>query len=81
MRLISSCDKLHNARAILADYQELGEAVWGQFNAGPTDILWYYQSLVDAFQEAQQRQAEAASRAVQQLAFVVAELTQLTHNT
>ncbi len=81
VRLVSSCDKLHNARAILADYQELGEALWGRFNASSADILWYYQSLLDAFQEAQQRQGEAASRAVQQLAVVVAELALRAHKT
>ena len=83
VRLVSSCDKLHNARAILADYQELGEALWGRFNAGREGTLWYYQSLVAAFQanvfqEAQEQQAEAASRAVQQLAAIVAELSHLT---
>ena len=81
VRLVSSCDKLHNARAILADYQELGEALWGRFNASSTDILWYYQSLANAFQEAPQRQGEAASRAVQQLTFVVAELAQKAQKT
>ena len=81
VRLVSSCDKLHNARAILADYQELGETVWGRFNASSADILWYYQSLVDAFQQAQERQGEAASRAVQQLAVVVAEIAHLTQGT
>ena len=80
VRLVSSCDKLHNARAILADYQDLGEAVWGRFNASSADILWYYQSLADAFQEAQQQQGEAASRAVQQLALVVTDLARLTQS-
>ena len=81
VRLVSSCDKLHNARAILADYQELGGAVWGRFNAGPTNILWYYQSLTDAFQEAQRRQGELPSRVVKQLTVVIAELTHLTQGT
>ncbi len=28
VRLVSACDKLHNARAILADYRRLGDALW-----------------------------------------------------
>ena len=76
VRLVSSCDKLHNARAILTDYQELGEVLWPRFNASSADILWYYQSLAGAFQEAQQRHGEPQSRVVKQLAVVVAELDQ-----
>ena len=33
VRLVSSADKLHNARAILGDYRALGEAVWERFPA------------------------------------------------
>ena len=77
VRLVSSCDKLHNARAILADYQELGGALWSRFNASPGDILWYYQSLVHAFQQAQEQQGEPPSRVVTQLDRVVTELAGL----
>ena len=77
IRLVSSCDKLHNARAILSDYQELGAALWGRFNAAPSEILWYYQSLTAAFQQAQERHGEPPGRVVQDLARVVAELTSL----
>jgi (p)ppGpp synthase/HD superfamily hydrolase len=80
VRLVSSCDKLHNARAILADYQELGDALWGRFNASAADILWYYQSLIQAFQQAQERQGEPQGRVVTQLANVVAELASLVSN-
>ena len=47
--LVSISDKLHNARAILADYRTLGEALWPRFNATKAEILWYYQGLVAAF--------------------------------
>jgi hypothetical protein len=33
VQLISAADKLHNARAILADYREIGPQVWKRFNA------------------------------------------------
>ena len=77
VRLVSSCDKLHNARAILADYRKLGDGLWGRFNASGTDILWYYRSLTDAFQGAQQRHGEPPLRAVRELALVVGELAGL----
>lgn len=52
VRLVSCCDKTHNARAILADYRTLGEDLWGRFNGGRDGTLWYYRSLVEAFQNA-----------------------------
>lgn len=78
VRLVSSCDNLHNARATLADYQELGGS---RFNTGRADILWYYRSFANAFQEAQQWQGEPASQALKQLAVVVKELTQKAQKT
>lgn len=53
--LISAADKLHNARAILADYRAIGRKVWRRFNAGQKDQLWYYNSLVKAFRRADPR--------------------------
>lgn len=47
---VSCSDKLHNARAILRDYREHGEELWGRFKGG-RDSLWYYSSLVSAFKE------------------------------
>jgi len=47
--LVSCCDKLHNARAILSDYRSVGEELWGRFNAGREEILWYYRSLAEVF--------------------------------
>lgn len=44
--LVSGADKLHNARAIVADLHT-GRPAWTQFNAPPTDQLWYYRSLRD----------------------------------
>ncbi len=51
-RLVSTADKLHNARAILADYRILGEALWSRFNGGREGTLWYYRSLVEALRAA-----------------------------
>jgi (p)ppGpp synthase/HD superfamily hydrolase len=48
--LVSAADKLHNARAILADYRGCGEALWERFTGGRDGTLWYYRALVTAFQ-------------------------------
>jgi len=47
--LVSAADKLHNARAIVADLRATGDRVWKRFNAPKDDILWYYGAVVDAF--------------------------------
>jgi (p)ppGpp synthase/HD superfamily hydrolase len=47
--LVSAADKLHNARAIVADLRTSGDTVWKRFNATKHDILWYYGALVTAF--------------------------------
>ncbi len=49
--LVSCADKLHNARAILNDLRTLGDELWGRFTGGKEGTLWYYQSLVDAFDD------------------------------
>lgn len=49
--LVSMCDKLHNLRSLLADSRHLGREHWLRFNAGREDALWYYSSLLSAFQQ------------------------------
>ena len=71
VRLVSSADKLHNARAILADYRVLGDALWRRFGGGREGTLWYYRSLVDAYREA------GTSPLVEELARVITELESL----
>jgi ADP-ribosylglycohydrolase/predicted protein tyrosine phosphatase len=47
--LVSACDKLHNARCILADLRQIGDRLWGRFNnTNPQDHVWYYRSLIAA---------------------------------
>lgn len=48
---VSLADKLYNARAILRDRHEVGDAVWDRFNTGRDGQLWYYGALADAFVE------------------------------
>ena len=71
VRLVSASDKLHNARAILRDYRRIGEALWSRFNGGKEGTLWYYRSLVTAFQEAERNELN------EELDRVVTELEQL----
>lgn len=48
--LVSACDKLHNARAIVADLHAAGAAVWDRFSQhDPAAQLWYYQSLASRY--------------------------------
>lgn len=51
VRLVSAADKLHNIRAILADYRQLREKLWDRFNAKMEDQLWYHRSLIAALRE------------------------------
>lgn len=50
-RLVSVADKVHNARAILADFRAVGDALWSRFNVGKAEVLWYYRTLADAFSQ------------------------------
>lgn len=67
--LISAADKLHNARAILADHREIGERVFDRFGAPKKDVLRYYESLVRTFQErnAPKRLVDELDRTVEEL--------------
>jgi ADP-ribosylglycohydrolase len=51
VRLVVAADKLHNARTILKDYREIGEALWARFTGGRDGTLWYYRSVADGLRE------------------------------
>jgi GTP pyrophosphokinase len=71
VRLVSACDKLDNARAILADYRVLGEALWKRFHGGKEGTLWYYRELLEAFRQA------GNSPLIEELGLVVSEIERL----
>ncbi|MFC1609912.1 HD domain-containing protein [Myxococcota bacterium] len=48
VKLISACDKLHNATRILADLREIGAGVWELFSASRDETLWYYGQVTEA---------------------------------
>ena len=68
---MSIADKLHNARAILADNRRLQGELWARFNAPRDDVLWYYRALLEA------HRAVNSSPLVDELARVVEELERL----
>jgi (p)ppGpp synthase/HD superfamily hydrolase len=72
IRLVSACDKLHNARALLVDYRSIGDRIFDRFNGGKQGTLWYYRSLVEAYREG------GSSILVEELDRVVSELESLT---
>jgi (p)ppGpp synthase/HD superfamily hydrolase len=45
-RLVSCCDKLHNARCILLEVQKSGLDAFAKFSGGVDGTLWYYRELV-----------------------------------
>ena len=51
--LVSACDKLHNARAIVQDLQDpaVGTRVFDRFNGERNGTLWYYRSLAKIFED------------------------------
>lgn len=47
--MVSRADKLHNARAIVLDLDDHGDAVWSRFRTGAEGQLWYYTGLAKIF--------------------------------
>jgi hypothetical protein len=47
--LVSCADKLHNARAIVADLRVMGPDLFERFSGKRDGTLWYYESLAAVF--------------------------------
>lgn len=64
--LVSGCDKLHNARAIVADLQrpDVGAVVFDRFTGKRDGTLWYYRELTRAFTERKAPMATALASTV-----------------
>ncbi len=71
VRLVSSCDKLHNARTLLMDYRIIGEDLWRRFHGGREGTLWYYRTIVQVLEP------DGVSAVIQELDRVVTELEAL----
>jgi len=71
VRLVIAADKLHNARSVLSDYRQIGEALWSRFSGGKEGTLWYYRSVVEVLQRAE------AGPMAEELARVVGEIERI----
>jgi GTP pyrophosphokinase len=67
--LVSACDKLHNARSIVADLRSIGPALWDRFSQNdPAAQLWYYDTLAGSYQgRVPPALADAVSDAISQM--------------
>lgn len=72
-RLVSAADKLNNVRSILADYREMGDAIWDRFSGKREGTLWYYRTLRDEFLR------DKLNRITRDLDLAVNELESLTN--
>lgn len=68
--LVSGCDKLSNARAILDDLLTVGPIVFDRFTAKQSGTLWYYSALAKLFSERQAPVHVALEKTVAQIARV-----------
>lgn len=73
VRLVSAADKLYNARSIIQDYRQVGEAIWERFTGKKAGTLWYYRAIVEAFEKVEK------TPLVEELGRVVSELEQLVN--
>lgn len=51
VKLVSACDKLHNARSIVADQRRAGDEAFCRFNASKDETLWYYREVISALRD------------------------------
>ncbi|KGM55003.1 guanosine polyphosphate pyrophosphohydrolase [Lysobacter daejeonensis GH1-9] len=67
--LVSACDKLHNARAIMQDLQApgVGQAVFERFTGGKVGTLGYYEALSRVFTTRQVKVAPVLDAVVAQM--------------
>ena len=66
--LVSCCDKLHNARAIVTDVHAHGLSVFQRFTAGAEGTLWYYADLAKIFEQRKIGPAPELIRTVREMA-------------
>jgi (p)ppGpp synthase/HD superfamily hydrolase len=62
VRLVSMCDKLHNARSLIMDLRGKRADLWSRFSAGRDETCWYYRQLLTAFRDALSRDTPSSLR-------------------
>lgn len=70
--LVSCCDKLHNARAILTDLVTHGNKVFERFTASQEQTIWYYSSLSEIFSN--RMQGTGAKVVARELALTIKDI-------
>lgn len=67
-------DKLDNARSVIADFRQLGDALWPRFTVGKEGQLWFYRQAVIALQQAGVRSPllEEFARVVDEMERIIA---------
>ncbi len=70
-RLVAAADKLHNARAIVADHRRIGDRVFERFSASKEEVLWYYRAVTAALA------ARGSSPLIEELRRTVEEMVKL----
>jgi GTP pyrophosphokinase len=76
VRRVSLADKLHNARAILHDQRQIGNAVFARFAGGIAGTLWYYRALARIFLDTNSGpNAEELDRVVTEIEHLVTSVT------
>lgn len=43
--LVMLCDKVHNAKEILANWTDQGDAIWDNFTRGKETLIWFYSEM------------------------------------
>ncbi|WP_310564205.1 HD domain-containing protein [Hydrogenophaga sp.] len=71
--MVSGCDKLSNARAILDDLVAIGPGVFERFTAKRDGTLWYYQSLSKVFTDAEAPMCEELAATVSRIEALAAD--------
>jgi len=72
--LVSLADKVHNVRSLVIEYRQIGEQLWGRFTADREQSLWYYESLLEVFQNAK---CDRCGLLVKELSRSLAELREM----
>lgn len=71
VRRVALADKLHNARSLISDYRQQGDAIWLVFSAGREGTLWFYHSLIKLYRQSY------STPMLEELTRVIGELEQL----
>ncbi len=73
--LVSTADKLYNARSIINDMRRVGDEVWHRFSVPREKTLWYYRTVTEALRDA----PGSPTRLVRELVAIVEAMERGVH--